>query len=118
MSIHLHMLPPSVNNLTARVFMRASGLDFEESNAWGQTRSPEFMAKVPSGAQSTAPTPAASSLASFGLILSYLVLPNMALPSMALAYMVLRSMFLTGMDSEKIFQNRKMGIYWYTFCGL
>ena len=48
MSIHLHMLPPSVNNLTARVFMRASGLDFEESNAWGQTRSPEFMAKVPS----------------------------------------------------------------------
>jgi len=48
MSLHLHMLPPSVNNLSARVFMRASGLDFEESNAWGQTRTPEYMAKIPS----------------------------------------------------------------------
>lgn len=47
MSLHLHMLPPSVNNLTVRVFLRASGLDFEESNAWGQTRSDEFMAKIP-----------------------------------------------------------------------
>lgn len=47
MGIHLHMLPPSVNNLTVRVFMRASGLDFDEENAWGKTRSPEFMAKIP-----------------------------------------------------------------------
>ena len=47
MSIHLHMLPPSVNNMTVRVFLRASGLDFEESNAWGQTRSEAFMAKIP-----------------------------------------------------------------------
>lgn len=47
MSLHLHMLPPSVNNLTVRVFLRASGLDFEESNAWGQTRSEAFMAKIP-----------------------------------------------------------------------
>jgi glutathione S-transferase len=27
--------------------MRAAKLDFEESNAWGQTRSDEFMAKIP-----------------------------------------------------------------------
>jgi glutathione S-transferase len=47
MSIKLHMLPPSVNNLTVRVFMRASGLDFEEENAWGKTRSDEFLAKIP-----------------------------------------------------------------------
>lgn len=47
MSIHLHMLPPSVNNLAVRVFMRAAGIDFEESNAWGKTRSEEFMAKIP-----------------------------------------------------------------------
>lgn len=47
MSIHLHMLPPSVNNLTVRVFMRASGLDFDEENAWGKTRSEDFMAKIP-----------------------------------------------------------------------
>lgn len=47
MSIHLHMLPPSVNNLSVRVFVRAAGIDFEESNAWGQTRSEAFMAKIP-----------------------------------------------------------------------
>ncbi|MCB9594610.1 MAG: glutathione S-transferase family protein [Sandaracinaceae bacterium] len=47
MSIHLHMLPPSVNNMTVRVFLRAAGLEFEESNAWGQTRSAEYMAKIP-----------------------------------------------------------------------
>lgn len=48
MSTHLHMLPPSVNNLAVRVFMRASGLPFDEENAWGKTRTPEFMAKIPS----------------------------------------------------------------------
>ena len=47
MTIHLHMLPPSVNNMTVRVFLRASGMEFEESNAWGQTRSEAFMAKIP-----------------------------------------------------------------------
>ncbi|TNE85341.1 MAG: glutathione S-transferase family protein [Deltaproteobacteria bacterium] len=47
MSLHLHMLPPSVNNLTVRVFLRASGLDHTEENAWGKTRSDEFMGKVP-----------------------------------------------------------------------
>jgi glutathione S-transferase len=45
--IHLHMLPPSVNNLTVRVFLRAAGLPFTEENAWGKTRSADFMAKIP-----------------------------------------------------------------------
>lgn len=45
--IHLHMLPPSVNNLTVRVFLRASGLPFDEENAWGKTRSEGFMGKIP-----------------------------------------------------------------------
>jgi len=48
MTIQLHMLPPSVNNLTVRVFLRAAGLPYEEANAWGKTRSAEFMAKIPS----------------------------------------------------------------------
>jgi glutathione S-transferase len=43
----LNMLPPSVNNLTARVFVRAAGLDFEEINVWGKQREPEFLAKDP-----------------------------------------------------------------------
>ena len=47
MSIHLHMLPPSVNNMTVRVFLRAAGLDHTEENAWGKTRSEEFMGKIP-----------------------------------------------------------------------
>ncbi len=47
MSTHLHMLPPSVNNLAVRVFVRAAGLPFSEENAWGKTRSPEFLAKIP-----------------------------------------------------------------------
>jgi glutathione S-transferase len=47
MSIHLHMLPPSVNNLAVRVFLRAANLPHAEENAWGKTRSPEFLAKIP-----------------------------------------------------------------------
>jgi glutathione S-transferase len=43
----LNMLPPSVNNLSARIFMRAAGLDFEEVNVWGQTTSDEYLAKYP-----------------------------------------------------------------------
>jgi glutathione S-transferase len=43
----LSVLMPSVNNLTARVFVRAAGLDFEEVDVWGQTTSPEFLAKDP-----------------------------------------------------------------------
>ena len=43
----LNILTPSVNNLTARIFMRAAGLDFEEVDVWGKTTAPEFVAKYP-----------------------------------------------------------------------
>src|SRR5215210_8142122 len=43
----LNILQPSVNNLTTRIFMRASGLDFEERDVWGKTREPDFLAKDP-----------------------------------------------------------------------
>ncbi|HSL63685.1 MAG TPA: glutathione S-transferase family protein [Gaiellaceae bacterium] len=43
----LNILKPSVNNLTARVFVRAAGLDFEEQDVWGKTTSPEYLAKYP-----------------------------------------------------------------------
>ena len=32
----LSILTPSVNNLTARIFVRAAGLDFEEVDVWGK----------------------------------------------------------------------------------
>jgi glutathione S-transferase len=43
----LNILTPSVNNLSTRIFVRAAGLDFEEVDVWGQTTSPEFLAKDP-----------------------------------------------------------------------
>ena len=43
----LSILKPSVNNLTARIFVRAAGLDFEETDVWGKTTTPEFLAKDP-----------------------------------------------------------------------
>ena len=43
----LNILKPSVNNLTARIFVRAAGLDFEEIDVWGKTDEPEFLAKDP-----------------------------------------------------------------------
>jgi len=43
----LNVLMPSVNNLTARIFVRAAGLDFEELDVWGKTTTPEFLAKDP-----------------------------------------------------------------------
>ena len=43
----LSILTPSVNNLTARIFVRAAGLDFEEKDVWGKTTEPEFLAKDP-----------------------------------------------------------------------
>ena len=49
MTLKLNMLPPSVNNMSVRVFVRAAGLPFEEENVWGQTQSDEYRAKVPSG---------------------------------------------------------------------
>jgi glutathione S-transferase len=44
---NLSILKPSVNNLTARVFVRAAGLDFEETDVWGATGTPEFKEKEP-----------------------------------------------------------------------
>ena len=43
----LNILKPSVNNLTARVFVRAAGLDFEEVDVWGQTTGREYLDKYP-----------------------------------------------------------------------
>src|SRR5215217_5463353 len=43
----LNILKPSVNNLSARIFMRAAGLDFEEVDVWGKSTGPEFVAKYP-----------------------------------------------------------------------
>jgi glutathione S-transferase len=49
MALKLNMLPPSVNNMSVRVFVRAAGLPFEEENVWGQTGSEEYLAKFPAG---------------------------------------------------------------------
>jgi glutathione S-transferase len=43
----LSILTPSVNNLTARIFVRAAGLDFEELDVWGKKDAPEFIGKDP-----------------------------------------------------------------------
>ena len=32
----LNILKPSVNNMTTRIFVRAAGLDFEETDVWGK----------------------------------------------------------------------------------
>ena len=44
----LNILQPSVNNLTARIFVRAAGLDCEEIDAWGNQGTDEFLAMNPS----------------------------------------------------------------------
>lgn len=46
--IKLNVIKPSVNNMTVRVFVRAAGLDFEETDVYGNTRTPEFLARNPS----------------------------------------------------------------------
>ena len=43
----LSILTPSVNNLTARIFVRAAGLDFEEVDVWGKKDEPDFVGKDP-----------------------------------------------------------------------
>jgi glutathione S-transferase len=43
----LSILRPSVNNLTARIFIRAAGLEFEEVDMWGHKGTPDFLAKDP-----------------------------------------------------------------------
>ena len=49
MSLKLNMLPPSVNNMSVRVFVRAAGLPFDEENVWGQTQGDEYLSKYPAG---------------------------------------------------------------------
>ena len=44
----LSILKPSVNNLSARVFVRAAGLEFEEVDVWGKKEEPPFVDKDPS----------------------------------------------------------------------
>src|SRR6266571_8528494 len=43
----LSILRPSVNNLSARIFIRAAGLDFEEIDVWGKKGTDEYLAKDP-----------------------------------------------------------------------
>ena len=43
----LSILTPSVNNLSARIFVRAAGLEFEERDVWGKKDEPDFMQKDP-----------------------------------------------------------------------
>ena len=43
----LSILRPSVNNLTARIFVRAAGLDFDELDVWGKKNEPDFVRKDP-----------------------------------------------------------------------
>ena len=43
----LNILKPSVNNMTTRIFVLAAGLDFEETDVWGNKSTPEFLAKDP-----------------------------------------------------------------------
>lgn len=43
----LHVLKPSVNNLTVRIFVRAAGLGCDEIDVWGSTTTPEFLKMNP-----------------------------------------------------------------------
>lgn len=56
MTLKLNMLPPSVNNMSVRVFVRAAGLPFEEENVWGQTQGDDYLAKYPAGLTPTVET--------------------------------------------------------------
>jgi glutathione S-transferase len=56
MAMKLNMLPPSVNNMSVRVFVRAAGIPFEEENVWGQTQTQEYLGKYPAGLTPTVET--------------------------------------------------------------
>jgi glutathione S-transferase len=56
MAMKLNMLPPSVNNLSVRVFLRTAGLPFEEENVWGQTQEEPYLSKYPAGLTPTIET--------------------------------------------------------------
>ncbi len=45
--LKLNIIKPSVNNMSVRVFVRAAGLDFEEADVYGNTRTPEFLTRNP-----------------------------------------------------------------------
>jgi glutathione S-transferase len=45
--LKLNVIKPSVNNMAARVFVRAAGLDFSEHDVYGQTRSADYLARCP-----------------------------------------------------------------------
>ena len=47
MAMKLNMLPPSVNNMSVRVFVRAAGIPVEEENVWGKTGEEEYLGKYP-----------------------------------------------------------------------
>ncbi|QCI65276.1 glutathione S-transferase family protein [Phreatobacter stygius] len=47
-AIKLNVIKPSVNNMAVRVFVRAAGLDFTENDVYGQTRTPDYLARCPS----------------------------------------------------------------------
>ena len=46
-AIKLHVLKPSVNNMAARVFVRAAKMDFTEDDVYGKTRTEGFLAINP-----------------------------------------------------------------------
>jgi glutathione S-transferase len=48
-AMKLNMLPPSVNNLSVRVFVRTVGLPVDEENVWGQTQEDPYLSKYPAG---------------------------------------------------------------------
>ena len=56
MAMKLNMLPPSVNNMSVRVFVRAVGLPVEEENVWGKTQEDEYLSKYPAGLTPTVET--------------------------------------------------------------
>ena len=56
MALKVNMLPPSVNNMSVRVFVRAAGLPYEEENVWGQTQGDDYLAKYPAGLTPTVET--------------------------------------------------------------
>ena len=56
MAMKLNMLPPSVNNMSVRVFVRAAGIPVEEENVWGQTQGDDYLAKYPAGLTPTVET--------------------------------------------------------------
>jgi glutathione S-transferase len=49
MAMKLNMLPPSVNNMSVRVFVRAAEIPVEEENVWGKTQEEEYLSKYAAG---------------------------------------------------------------------